>query len=594
MKQAVGISMSRTGPDLRFKVKEEADGYLKQLQVENVAGIDEVGRGCERPDAEVLTERGWLSYTQLSTNDRVLSYTDKGCIVWQKVDKIIERTYTGNLLELKNRSVHMVVTPDHCFTTLQRVHQRDKNDQNRLKVVGYKNKYKCVSDLVDNDSIPRGGLWSGESPATFTLPSMEKFNGFRPKEILPEKKIPIDVWVAFIGIYLAEGCCTKGKKGEYIVLVSQTPNSQHYNKIYSLLKSLPFNFQKDGKNGFRVFDKQLYLYLNKLGNVYNKFVPAFVKNLNYILLNTFLTWAVFGDGTTSISKGRLPFHRYYTSSIPLKNDIEEILLKAGWTCHTKVKTAKASKNIIKSRVIVAKADNYETTFRRSDKITVKYLKKTLLHYEGKVFCLALPKHHNFYVRRSGTGYFTGNSLAGPVVAACVLLHSGHGIKGIKDSKRLSPRRREVLAEQIMAKSWWALGSKDSREIDNMNIYKATLASAAAAAIKCQYKGAPIDFLLCDGGLVLEDSVPFPTAAAIKGDDWFECIGAASIVAKVHRDLLMKTYHTVWPEYGFNTNAGYGTKVHVDAIHKYGMVSIHRRSYGICKTAKERGSFNGQG
>lgn len=181
------------------------------------------------------------------------------------------------------------------------------------------------------------------------------------------------------------------------------------------------------------------------------------------------------------------------------------------------------------------------------------------------------------------------SYAGPVVAACVLLKPDHGIKGIRDSKRLSPRRRAVLAEQIMANSWWALGSRDNYQIDELNVYKATLESAAAAAIKCLYKGAPIDFLLCDGGLVLETTVPFPTVAVIKGDDWYECVGAASIVAKVHRDNLMAAYHEIWPEYGFNTNAGYGTKVHISAIHKYGMIDIHRRSYGICKTAKVRGN-----
>lgn len=177
--------------------------------------------------------------------------------------------------------------------------------------------------------------------------------------------------------------------------------------------------------------------------------------------------------------------------------------------------------------------------------------------------------------------------AGPVAAACVLLPPGHGIEGICDSKKLSPTRREVLSEQIRAVSRWGIGVRECHQIDKLNISVATHQAAADAALQCMYSGAPIDFLLCDGGLHLKDVVPFPTTAAIKGDLWFECIGAASIVAKVYRDQQMSFYHDMWPEYGFDTNQGYGTKAHIAAINKYGISPIHRRSYSICKYAPER-------
>lgn len=178
-------------------------------------------------------------------------------------------------------------------------------------------------------------------------------------------------------------------------------------------------------------------------------------------------------------------------------------------------------------------------------------------------------------------------MAGAVVASCVLLPPDHGIKGIKDSKKLSAKRREVLAEQIIDKGFWGIGACGNEEIDRINIHQATHLAAREAATRCIFSGAPIDYLLCDGGLDLREVVPFPVISVIKGDLWFECIGAASIVAKVYRDKQMLVYHEIWPEYGFNTNQGYGTSHHLLAIEKYGLTSIHRRTFGICRKARDR-------
>lgn len=576
--------------ELRFSDRAEADKFVVGLQETNgfgIAGLDECGRGCERPDADVLTGRGWLKYYDLSAEDVVLSYTDSGSIVWQKIDTLVVREYDGELLELKNKSVHMVVTPDHRFTVLQRVHKRDPDDGGRLKVVGFRNKYKKVLDLVDNDYIPRGGCWEGIAPENFILPAVTVNCGFQGLKEREEKLIPISDWVSFMGIYLSEGCCTRGKKGEYIVHISQGLDSKHYGRIEKLLGRLPIHFGKNGASGFRAHNVQLYTYLKSFGNVYTKHIPSFIKNLNPELLGIFLNWAVYGDGTVEHKEKRLPFYRYYTSSVFLRDDIEEVLLKAGWTFSSRVKGKAGSVRWIRGRAVECKVDNYCITFRRTQKIVVKHLKKSWVPYTGKVFCLSLPKHHNFYVRRSGTGYFTGNSLAGPVVSACVLLPPEHGIVGIKDSKKLSPKKREEISAQVEEIAYWGIGVRDSEEVDRLNIHRATQHAAEEAALRCLYSGAPIDYLLCDGGLDLQETVPFPSISVIKGDLWLECIGAASIVAKVYHDKQMVVYHDIWPEYGFNTNQGYGTKEHIKAILEYGMTPIHRRTFGVCRRAQER-------
>lgn len=177
-------------------------------------------------------------------------------------------------------------------------------------------------------------------------------------------------------------------------------------------------------------------------------------------------------------------------------------------------------------------------------------------------------------------------LFGPVVVSCVVLPADHGIVGIKDSKKLSPKKRESLFEEIISKSKYGIGAIESDEIDKINIFQAVRKAALVAFQEC-YKSSDISFLLCDGGLDLSSNVVVPTASVIKGDLWFECIGAASIVAKVYRDRQMLVYHDVWPEYNLAQNQGYGTKDHLKAISEFGVSPDHRRSFGICRTAKLR-------
>lgn len=177
-------------------------------------------------------------------------------------------------------------------------------------------------------------------------------------------------------------------------------------------------------------------------------------------------------------------------------------------------------------------------------------------------------------------------LFGPVVVSCVVLPTDHGIVGIKDSKKLTPKKRESLFEEIISKAKYGIGAIESDEIDRINIFQAVRKAALIAFQEC-HKCSEVSFLLCDGGLDLSSNVVVPTASVIKGDLWFECIGAASIVAKVYRDRQMSVYHEVWPEYNFANNQGYGTKDHLKAIAEFGILSNHRKSFGICRTAKLR-------
>ena len=170
-------------------------------------------------------------------------------------------------------------------------------------------------------------------------------------------------------------------------------------------------------------------------------------------------------------------------------------------------------------------------------------------------------------------------LAGPVVSAAVILPHKFSNSDITDSKKLSPARRNNLYDLIYQQAVAiGIGIIDSVEIDRINILQASLLSMAIAALNLKPKP---DYLLIDGTF----SIPMPAhqEAIPKGDVLSISISAASIVAKVTRDRLMEAYDLYYPEYRFTSHKGYPTKVHREAIQKFGCCPIHRRSFkGVVK------------
>jgi ribonuclease HII len=175
-------------------------------------------------------------------------------------------------------------------------------------------------------------------------------------------------------------------------------------------------------------------------------------------------------------------------------------------------------------------------------------------------------------------------LAGPVVAACVILPPDFHVLGVDDSKKLSEKKREALYDQILEKAVaYGIGSADNRTIDEMNILEATKVAMKDAVMKARAMlkermgdEADIDHILFDA-MVIKD-LDIPQTSIIKGDAKSLSIAAASIVAKVTRDRQMVSYSEIYPGYGFDRNKGYGTKAHYEGIHQLGLTPIHRRTF----------------
>ncbi|KAA3620501.1 MAG: ribonuclease HII [Proteobacteria bacterium] len=166
-------------------------------------------------------------------------------------------------------------------------------------------------------------------------------------------------------------------------------------------------------------------------------------------------------------------------------------------------------------------------------------------------------------------------LAGPVVAAAVVLDPANAIAGLRDSKTLSEKRRAALDADIRSHALcWSLGLATVAEIDRLNIHHATLLAMRRAVLALQRVPGGV---LVDGKFVPD--LPIPARAEVGGDGRIGAISAASILAKQARDEIMRRLHNEFPRYGFDIHKGYPTRAHREAITRFGVAACHRRSFG---------------
>jgi ribonuclease HII len=206
-------------------------------------------------------------------------------------------------------------------------------------------------------------------------------------------------------------------------------------------------------------------------------------------------------------------------------------------------------------------------------VKIKYDEKeiqrlhTMTEYERKCY-------EDGYIHVAGIDEVGRGPLAGPVVAAAVILGEGVVIPGVNDSKKLSEAKREYLYEEIKAKALAiGVGMAEVELIDEINILNATYAAMKRAIHSLSIQP---DYILLDA-VTLKD-VDIPQKGIIKGDTLSLSIAAASIIAKVERDRLISSYDSIYPEYKFSKHKGYGTKEHMDCIRRLGLLPVHRRSF----------------
>lgn len=179
-----------------------------------------------------------------------------------------------------------------------------------------------------------------------------------------------------------------------------------------------------------------------------------------------------------------------------------------------------------------------------------------------------------FSRIAGVDEVGRGCLAGPVVAAAVILDPNRPIKGLRDSKKLSAKKRDELAQEIKEKALaWSVAAMGPKVIDKINILQATLEAMKAAVEKLPVEP---DFVQVDGNKL--PKWKWLSEAVVKGDDKVEWISAASIIAKTTRDAYMCKMAELYPQYGFEHHVGYGTAEHIKALKAYGPTPIHRKTF----------------
>ncbi len=192
----------------------------------------------------------------------------------------------------------------------------------------------------------------------------------------------------------------------------------------------------------------------------------------------------------------------------------------------------------------------------------------LLNYEKKLWNLG-------YRFIAGIDEAGRGPLAGPVVSACVIFEPSFIIEGVYDSKSLSSRQREILYQKIISDCvCYSIGIVDNETIDRINILEAAKLSMKMAVEKLSRKP---EYILVDA---VKLNLPIPVEPIIKGDQKSHTIAAASIIAKVYRDDLMRKLHNEYPIYKWNENKGYPTKAHREAIKSHGFSPYHRKTFKV--------------
>ncbi|MGH9992075.1 MAG: phosphoribosylglycinamide synthetase C domain-containing protein [Nitrososphaera sp.] len=349
--------------------------------------------GCYDDQTEVLTDNGWKLFKDLSYDDSICTLRPLDHIIeFDKPEAIVCYSHHKKLVSIRNNTLDIAVTPDHNMYVCTQENAR--NGSRRFD-------FMKARDLQYQSVIKRTGTWIGIEQAYFVLPSVALAH-FEGRAVVlhetAEISIPMDNWLAFMGIWLSEGSASSG----YKVSISQK-KPEKTKRIQELLDRLPFRFS-EGRSEFYCFSKQLHSYLVSFGKAYQKSIPQFIKELSPRQIGIFLDWFALGDGTMMKNGFRI----FYTSSRKLADDIQELLLKV-----SRVGTVKTRERYgriwIKDHFATATRPQYEVIERvRKLDSWLDRRDIRIVDYDGKVYC-ATVKNHIMYVRRNGKPYWCGNT-----------------------------------------------------------------------------------------------------------------------------------------------------------------------------------------
>jgi hypothetical protein len=411
------------------KLIESLNSQEMKIRFTNGSLLQVVGSDnydCFDETTEILTEDGWKKFKDLNEDDKVATL-DNGYLTYEKPLRRVSYDYNGFMYAAHNSSIDFMVTPNHRFYV--------KSSKGVFK-------FKRIDDLtIKHDLIPSKSLWNGIKQDTFTFPPVTNtwITG-KGRQVIKEynRTMPMKDFLALLGIFLAEGSTFKNHK-VYRVTITQRKTAIR-NEIRELLMRLSLNFV-EYNNGFSFEDRQLYEYFSQFGLQDQRFIPKYIKNLSTEYLSILFSWLIKGDGYHCDT-----YIGYYSTSKKLIDDVQEIIIKLGYSGNVGIK--KQSTSFINARPIYARKDLYEVRIRTSDYKRFSSSKKnyiTTVWYTGKVYCVSVPSGI-IKVRRNGKEMWSGNSLMGTNPAGIVF--SEYALQ--------NPTAYQYLRPILVANGGWSL------------------------------------------------------------------------------------------------------------------------------------------
>jgi len=333
---------------------------------------------CYSNDTEILTINGWKLFKNLLKTDKVATLENDE-LKFVLPSEYITTDYKGKMLHQKTKFINLLVTPNHRLWVKKR---KSKNFE-----------FIPAEEAPRHISYSRTAKWNSNEERYFVLPPI-KIN--RKNQII-YNKILMDNWLAFFGIWTAEGCTIRD---HYKVVISQH-KKENLDTIANVIRKCGFHYNYSVKNGdFVIRSKRLFEYLKQFGHSENRFIPMEIKCLSSRQLNILYNYLMLGNG--SIGKdGKC----YYTKSKSLADDFQEILLKIGLSGQIKYSEQKFTG---RNRLSTTKI--YRVCISNKKSIRVNSVKdnREWIDYDGKIYCVTVPSHL-LYVRREGKPVWCGNT-----------------------------------------------------------------------------------------------------------------------------------------------------------------------------------------
>jgi hypothetical protein len=379
--------------------------------------------GCYDGETEVLTKDGWKYFKDLTYSDEIATLNEKDeTLEYQKPTDIIAYKYSGKMYHLENRGISLMVTPNHnLYVSKGSYFNGSKN--NLKRTYSYE---LCTPDkyYLKDKRFKKGCNWNGKLKSeTFTIKGYTKTRDYCHREYNnSDITINLHSFVKFLGYYIAEGCSSStdandNNRGE--ITIARDRSKYKTDLIDSLIKNIGFtphdatDYKRNDNGGAtRLYSTVLARWLiDNCGHLaWNKKVPDFIKQLPKEYIKEFLEYLYLGDGYKAPTS-----HILYTTSEQLSNDVQELLLKAGYCFRvTNLGIRNHSKN---KWNIYSKHSCYAINWLNKNEIEIdmskakktKSYKEEWIDYSGMVYCVTVP-NHIIYIRRNGKGIWCGNSL----------------------------------------------------------------------------------------------------------------------------------------------------------------------------------------